>query len=90
MCPNRQTTRRSIRQFRPGMQEFLQEIDLDYYRSARLLLVHAELEELRQERLAADIQRRRKIPFGTSHSAIKTDGDPHVAVPGEPGGPGRI
>lgn len=66
------------------MQEFLQEIDLDYYRSARLLLVHAELEELRQERLAADIQRRREIPFGTSHSADKTEGNPHVAVPRGP------
>jgi hypothetical protein len=70
------------------MQEFLQEIDLDYYRSARLLLVHAELEELRQERLVADIQRRSKIPFGTSHSADKTDGDPHAAMSSGP--PGRI
>jgi hypothetical protein len=31
------------------VQELLQQIDLDYYRSVRLLIVHAELEQLRQE-----------------------------------------
>jgi hypothetical protein len=42
------------------MQELLQQIDLDYYRSARLLIVHAELEQLRQEcSAAADAERRR-------------------------------
>jgi hypothetical protein len=41
------------------MQELLQQIDLDYYRSVRLLIVHAELEQLRQERPAsADLERR--------------------------------
>jgi hypothetical protein len=62
------------------MRELLQEIDLDYYRSARLLLVHAELEELRQERLAGEIKRRSRISSGTSHSADRTDGDPHLAM----------
>jgi hypothetical protein len=43
------------------MQELLQQIDLDYYRSARLLIVHAELEQLRQERSAsADAERRQR------------------------------
>jgi hypothetical protein len=35
------------------VQELLQQIDLDYYRSARLLIAHAELEQLRQERPAS-------------------------------------
>jgi hypothetical protein len=32
------------------VQELLEQIDPDYYRSARLLIVHAALEHLRQER----------------------------------------
>lgn len=35
-----------------SMQELLQQIDIDYFRAARLLIVHAELERLRQERPA--------------------------------------
>jgi len=43
----------------PIMLDHLQQIDLDYYRSAQLLIVHAELEQLRQERSAsADVERR--------------------------------
>jgi hypothetical protein len=47
--PNRQ------RAMAPGnignmMQELLQQLDLDYYRSALLLIARAELERLRQER----------------------------------------
>jgi hypothetical protein len=37
----------------PIMQELLQQIDLDYYRSVRLLIVHAELDQLRQGRPAS-------------------------------------
>jgi hypothetical protein len=44
------------------MQELLQQIDLDYYRSVRLLIVHAELEQLRQERPASDAFERRGRP----------------------------
>ena len=40
------------------MQELLQQIDLDYYRMARLLMVRAELEHLRRER-PADVERQR-------------------------------
>jgi hypothetical protein len=31
------------------MQELLHEIDLEYYRSAQLLIVHAEIEQLRRD-----------------------------------------
>ena len=42
------------------VQELLQQIDLDYYRSVRLLIVQAELRQLRQERTApAGFPRRR-------------------------------
>jgi DNA replication initiation complex subunit (GINS family) len=46
----------------PSMQELLQQIDLDYYRSVRLLIVHAELEKLRQQRPASDDLERRRGP----------------------------
>jgi hypothetical protein len=52
------------------MQELLQQIDLDYYRSARLLIVRAELEQLRQGHSAlADVERQNKITLGPSCSA---------------------
>jgi len=44
------------------MQELLQEIDLDYYRSAQLLIVRAELEQLRRESLVADVERKKTAP----------------------------
>lgn len=44
------------------MQELLHHIDLDYYRSTRLLIVHAELEQLRQERQASAAVDRRRPP----------------------------
>jgi hypothetical protein len=52
------------------MQELLQQIDLDFYRSARLLIVRAEIEHLRQRSSAsADVEGRSKIPLsGTSSS----------------------
>lgn len=44
------------------MQELLQQIDLDYYHSVRLLIVHAELKLLRQERTApVDLERHRAL-----------------------------
>jgi hypothetical protein len=49
------------------MPDFLQQLDLDYYRAARLLIARAQLEQLRKEHLElADIERRSKIPLGTS------------------------
>ena len=51
------------------MQELLQQIDPDYYRSARLLIVRAELEQLRQGCSAfVDVEGRSKIPLGMSRS----------------------
>ena len=50
------------------MQELLQQIDLDYYRRAQLLMVRAELERLRQECSAsADVET--TFPSATSRSA---------------------
>jgi hypothetical protein len=52
------------------MQELLQKLELDYYRSALLLVARAELERLRQERsTCADVEGRSKLPLGTSRSA---------------------
>ena len=51
------------------MQELLRQVDPDYYRSARLLIVRAELEQLRQGRsVFVDVERRSKIPLGMSRS----------------------
>jgi hypothetical protein len=44
------------------VQELLQQIDLDYYRSVRLVIVHAELEQLRQERPTSGDPERRRCP----------------------------
>jgi len=49
------------------MQTLLQQIDFDCHRSARLLIVRTELEQLRQGRSAlADVERRSKVLLGTS------------------------
>jgi hypothetical protein len=51
------------------MKELSQQIDPDYYCSARLLIVRAELEHLRQGRSAfVDDERRSKIPLVMSRS----------------------
>jgi len=45
------------------MQELLRQIDLEYYRSARLLIVRAKLQQLRQESLAlANVERKKAAP----------------------------
>jgi hypothetical protein len=73
------------------MQDVLQQLDLDYYRSALLLVARAELERLRQERSAGtDVERRSKTPFGAVPTA---DGaaSPEVAVARlSCGGPGKV
>jgi hypothetical protein len=52
------------------MEELLQQIDLDFYRSARLLIVHAEIAHLRQSSSpSADVERQREIPFGGTSSS---------------------
>jgi hypothetical protein len=51
------------------MQELLQQIDPDYYHSARLLIVRAELEQLRQGRsVFVDAESRSETSLGMSHS----------------------
>jgi hypothetical protein len=49
------------------MEDLLQQIDLDYYRSALLLIVRAEIAQLRQQSSAlACAEQPTKIPLGTS------------------------
>jgi hypothetical protein len=49
------------------MQDPLEEIDADYYRAARLLIVRAELEQLRRgSSTAADASRRSRLAYGSS------------------------
>ena len=51
------------------MQDLLQFIDLDYYRSTRLLIARAELAQLRQQPSAiACVEQQSKTPLGTSRS----------------------
>jgi hypothetical protein len=50
------------------MKELLQQVDPDYYRCVQLLIVHAELEQLRQWR--ADVNRPSKISLGSADSAV--------------------
>jgi hypothetical protein len=49
------------------MEDLLQQIDLDYYRSALLLIVRAEIAQLRRQPSAlAFVERPSKVPVGTS------------------------
>jgi hypothetical protein len=49
------------------MQDLLQHIDLDYYRSAQLLIARAEIAHLRQQSSAlACVEQQSKSPIGTS------------------------
>jgi hypothetical protein len=49
------------------MQDLLQHIDLDYYRSARLLIVRAEIAQLRRQSSALGrTEQQSKIPTGAS------------------------
>jgi hypothetical protein len=90
VLPNRQ------RAIAPGsighiMQGILKQLDLDYYRSALLLVARAELKPLRQERSAdTDVERRTKTPFDASPTA-EGAASPEVACAGPPyGGPGAV
>lgn len=72
-------------------QDLLQQLDLDYYRSALLLVARTELERLRQERSAStDVERRSKTPFGGARPA-EGAASPKVACAGPPySGPGAV
>ena len=55
------------------MQDFLQQLDQNYYRSALLLVVRAEVVHLRQESSAGvDVESGRKTPLGTVPTADRT------------------
>jgi hypothetical protein len=57
------------------VEELLQQIDLDYYRSVRLLIVHAELEQLRQDcPTSGDLEGRRgaRIDVGVEDVSLTT------------------
>jgi hypothetical protein len=73
------------------MQDLLQQLDLDYYRSALLLVVRAELERLQHERsVDTDVERRSKFPFGAPPTA-EGPASPEVACAGSPyGDPGAV
>jgi len=90
VLPNRQ---RATASGRIGhiMQYLLQQLDLDYYRSALLLVARTELERLRQERSAGtDVERRSGTPFGASPAAGGV-ASPEVACAGPPySGPGAV
>jgi hypothetical protein len=59
------------------MRDLLEEIDADYYRAARLLIVRAELEQLRRRSsTAAGATGRRKVA-----STLTTDGGGRQPVP---------
>jgi hypothetical protein len=63
-----QTARRSMGEDRHGMDELLQQIDLDYYRSALLLVARADLERLRQECASdAAAAKPRKVSLDADH-----------------------
>jgi hypothetical protein len=73
------------------MQDLLQQLDIDYYRSALLHVARAELERLRQERSAGtEDEGWSKSPFGASRKAGRPT-SPEVACAGPPhGGPGAV
>lgn len=54
----RQTARRVVCIIRFIVQELLQQIDLDYYRSVRLVIVQPERKQLPRTCGAGDLQRR--------------------------------
>jgi len=60
------------------MQDLLQHIDFDYYRSARLLIVRAEIAQLRRQSSAlAPADQKSKIPTGASHRVDDSDQAAH-------------
>jgi hypothetical protein len=73
------------------VQDLLRQLDLDYYRSALLLVARAELERLRQENsVSTDVERRRRFPFGAS-PAPEGQASPEVVRGGPPcGAPGAV
>jgi len=66
------------------MQDLLRQIDLNYHRSALLLVARTELDRVRQESSAgADVERWGKTSFGVAPMAERA-GSPEVACAGPP------
>ena len=63
-CVSRQTIRLNRATILGRMKELLQQVDPDYYRCVQLLIVHAELEQLRRWR--AEVTRSRKTLLGSA------------------------
>jgi len=62
------------------MQDLLQYIDLDYYRSAQLLIARAEIAQLRRQSLAPTrTDTPRKSPSAASRSVDDFDRAAHAA-----------
>jgi hypothetical protein len=73
------------------MQDLLQQLDLDYYRSALLLVARAEVERLRQERSAfTDVEGRDKTWFGASRTAERAASPEAVYAGHSYGGPSAV
>jgi hypothetical protein len=63
------------------MQDSLQYIDLDYYRSAQLLIARAEIAQLRRQASAlARSKSQYKMPTGTSDPVDDLDQTPHAGI----------
>jgi hypothetical protein len=70
------------------MQELLQYIDLDYYRSARLLIARAEIAQLRRQSSAlARTEQQCKIPTGASRPVDDLDQTAHATPIVQSGSP---
>ena len=76
---SRRTTRRSICHCSSVMQDILQYIDLDYYRSAQLLIARAEIAQLRRQSSAlARAEQTCGIPAGASRPVDDFDQGAHA------------
>ena len=70
------------------MQDLLQYIDVDYYRSARLLIARAEIVQLRRQTSAlARTEQQIKNPAGASRPADDSDQTAHSAPIVQSGSP---
>jgi hypothetical protein len=73
------------------MQDLLQQLDLDYYRSTQLVVARAELERLQKERSTSiDVERRSKSPYGEPVTAERAALSEVACADPPYGGPGAV
>jgi hypothetical protein len=73
------------------MQDLLQQLDLDYYRSMQLVVARAELERLQKERsTSTDVERRSKSPYREPVTAAERATLSEVAYAAPAYGPGAV